>query len=513
MIDWLKRNRTSVRMAFLMRMVAMGLGVFLSLFWTRVLLQVMGDSAYGLFLSFQGVTRLGGLGDLGLSGAIALLASTMMGRGETDELRRLLSSGRTLFLLLAGSVSILFVAAAPWLPGWLGFKEMAGVGSLRLLFVCGGLSIGAFVIAGYFAALNYAYGTVTWPIFPALVIAQIIAPFLHWRLALLNAPLWVQYTPYVLTTVLGAIAAWLMLKWSHPWLGELRPLEVDRSRWKKLSSASGWAYLSSLGGVIYFATDRLVINGWFGPEPIPRYQANYKICELGITLAITASFVSLPKITHWLMSSETGDRVRLQTEVKRLTAFQLMLGCAIALGYLAFNDVFIRLWLGAAYHGPLTWQIAFAANLAITVAGDVGIQGNARCGKHGLRWSGLAVAGGGLLNLALSLVAVINGSLAGVAVATVAAQSILSLTSNWRFTRYAGISKVPWLIRIWALPLGTVLLAGLLRAQISLSTPAHYSVLMGAYVLLFIVLCYFAGMNWRTLNAELSLFRSMVKGR
>src|SRR5436190_11655631 len=80
--DWLQRNRTSVRMAFMLRMVAMTLGVFLGLLWTRLLIRSMGDPVYGLFISFQGVTRLGGLGDLGLSGAVALIVNTRLGHGE-----------------------------------------------------------------------------------------------------------------------------------------------------------------------------------------------------------------------------------------------------------------------------------------------------------------------------------------------------------------------------------------------------------------------------------------------
>src|SRR5205814_9842113 len=79
---WLLRNRTSVRMAFILRLRGMGLGSLLSLVWTRLLLRAMGDPLYGLFLSFQAVTRLGGLGDLGLSGGISIKTGAMLGRGE-----------------------------------------------------------------------------------------------------------------------------------------------------------------------------------------------------------------------------------------------------------------------------------------------------------------------------------------------------------------------------------------------------------------------------------------------
>src|SRR5947208_6209490 len=86
--SWLQRNRTSVRMAFMLRMVSMTLGIFLGLLWTRLLIRSMGDPVYGLFVSFQGVTRLGGLGDLGLSGAVALIVNTRLGRGEDEDLQK-----------------------------------------------------------------------------------------------------------------------------------------------------------------------------------------------------------------------------------------------------------------------------------------------------------------------------------------------------------------------------------------------------------------------------------------
>ena len=56
MIAWFARNRTSVRLAFLLRLFAMAAGALLSLLWTRLLLRAMGDATYGVFLAFQSVT-------------------------------------------------------------------------------------------------------------------------------------------------------------------------------------------------------------------------------------------------------------------------------------------------------------------------------------------------------------------------------------------------------------------------------------------------------------------------
>src|SRR4051812_41970458 len=93
--SWLQRNRTSARMAFVWRMIAMGLGSLFSLLWARLLLHAMGDPLMGLFQSFQALIRLGGLGDFGITGALSLKVGTTLGRGGDAGLESLLASART----------------------------------------------------------------------------------------------------------------------------------------------------------------------------------------------------------------------------------------------------------------------------------------------------------------------------------------------------------------------------------------------------------------------------------
>jgi len=78
------------------------------------------------------------------------------------------------------------------------------------------------------------------------------------------------------------------------------------------------------------------------------------------------------------------------------------------------NDWFITLWQGAEYHLPLLLQTMFALNLAITSSGEAALQVPARYHMAGLRLFGLTAAGAGLLNLALSLIAVKAGYLVGI---------------------------------------------------------------------------------------------------
>lgn len=509
MTSWLKRNRTSVRMAFILRMVSMGLGSIFGLLWMRLLLRAMGDPLMGLFSNFQALTRLGNLGDFGVSGALALKAGTMLGRGDETGLRSLLASARSLFVVLALSLCGIFLALSPWLPHWLNFESVGGVGSMTCLFAYGGISMMVFIIGGYFASLNYAHGTVTWPILPTIFLAQILAPFCHWRLALLHVPLWLQLVPYLFATLLTIFLSWGMLKWSHPWLGNLKPLRVDFSEWKSLGSSSGWVYLVTVGATIYFTSDRLVIGAVIGNGVIPTYQANYKACELCVSLIVTASFVGLPKMAQWIASPHEADRKRLLVELNRLSVFEVVLCCGGVLGYLAFNNLFISIWLGKAYQAPLIWQFAFAANLAVTIGGNAGIQMSMRTGDKGVRMAGIVVAGTGLLNLGLSILSVKMGSIAGVAWATVLAQSISSICLGTVTCRCLNLSPLRWIARCWLLPVGFTASAAALKELFPDESLMHLGLLCLCYAGLFLVLCRLAGMNRELAQTELKQLRAL----
>lgn len=507
--SWLQRNRTSVRMAFVLRIVSMVLASLLGLLWYRLLLRAMGDPLYGLLQNFQALTRLGGLGDLGLSAALALKVGLMLGSGEEVELQRLLASARSLFLFLTMGLTLLFVGLSPWLSRGLNFAGVAGAGSMTLLFLYGGLYLMTAIIGGYFTSLNYAHGTVTWTILPPIFFLQVLAPLVHWRLALLGTPLWLQCVPYLVGNTFTIWLVWRMLKWSHPWLGDLTPLRVERAEWKTLGSTSWWVYLLTIGGAIYVTSDRLVIGAAMGTAVIPTYQANYKACDLCISLIVIAAFVGLPKITQWVSSSKEADWQRALAEVKRLSIFEVVLSCGAAFGYIAFNNLFVRLWLDKAHQAPLAWQFAFACNLAVTGGGNACTLLATRTGDQGLRRAGLAAIGAGVLNLVLSILSVKLGSITGVAVATVIAQSGYTMFLARISCRFLGISTARWIARCWVLPVSLTLIAVMLKGFFPDDSVAHLGLLSACYAVLLLVVCRLLGVTRDFVRAEINQLRAL----
>ena len=510
--DWLFKNRTTVRLAFVLRLFSMAASSMASLVWMRLLLRAMGDGPLGLFLSFQPIATLGGLGDLGITGALGIRTGQAVARGEEDKLKEFLAAGRGLLLLFAVALCGTFLVLSPWLPGWLGFRPDARAGSLTLLFAMGAPAILAFLCVGYTNALNGGYGTVTWPIIPLLLIAQ-LGLAMQWVFACMKEPLWIQFFAVTAALAMQAFFGLWMLRIAHPWLWRLRPILFDSKQWKDLAKTSIWAYLYNLGFAIYTTTARLLINAGFEASLVPRYLFNAKLCDLSLQIIGTACAVSLPKINQWLASPDPAIRETAKVEIQRLNLFQTLLAGTASIFYITLNDAFMQLWLGKAHLAPLSWQIAFALNLAVTASGNVSVQVGAVCGASGLRFTGVTIGLTGLLNFGLAFFSMKSGSILGIALAAVFAQSVLVLILGWQVCNFLKIDFRAWACKSWLLPLAVTGAACGMRAWVPLSGPLNIVLLLTADLLLIWLLAVAIGFRLDLLKHELRTIQGIFGRR
>ncbi len=509
--DWLKRQKNSTRAALILQIGTRVLGSALGLVWGRLLLQAMGKPLTGLFLNFQAFTALGGLGDLGIGGAVGLTTGQYLGRGALRELREFLAAARSFFILLAILAGSFVLILSPVLPGWLGWDEVKGTGSLALLSGMGAFAIILLILNSYLGNVSYACGNILWPILPVFILGQ-IAMVVHWMLAREHAPLWVQYLPYFGTALATLILMQTFIRWSHPEIAKLWPLRRDRNVFVSLIGKSFWVYLCGLGSVIYVFAARLLITKGFGAERVPQFHYNYKLCELSLSVILIATAVSLPKLTQWLASPHAEDRARALAEARRLNRFQTLSGCGAALLYLAVNDVFMTVWLkDPTMLAPWSWQLAFALNLALTAGADTFIQLGGRCEERGLRVVGLTIALTGFLNVALSLAAVKAKWLGGIAFATVIAQGILSFTVTIYVARVVKVPWMPLITQSCVVPVLAVLLGAVARYWLPPVSWTFGAALLGIELAILAIVGFLIGVRIETLQHEWKQFRSLFK--
>jgi O-antigen/teichoic acid export membrane protein len=504
--------RSSSRLALLLQMVFRVLTALISLAWTPMLLHSMGQTLNGLFLSFTSLAQLGGLGDLGMGGAVAIRAGQYLGQGKDNDLKNFLAGARPIFLFLALTVGGAAFLLCPWLGPWLGFREVPGSGPMPPLFAVGAISVGMVMLYSYVSNLNYACRTLTWPIIPTFAVFQ-GCMLAHWLLARRGSPLWAQFLPYAVAYFAYLLLAWTYLRVAFPSLATVFPLRFDFRFATALLEQSFWLYLSSLGNLVYVATDNLVIQAWFGPAQIPIYRYNYKVCELAVFVICAASFVSLPKITQWLADPAPDAPQRVRAAAVRLNQFQTVAGCVAALGYLAVNNVFMPIWLGRSMPmlAPLSWQLAFALNLAVTTSGDASIQLATRCGRSGFRVAGTLIGLTALLNVALSILSAKLGHIVGIALATCAAQSALSLGAALYVCRCLDLPKLPWLLKTWLLPVLAVSIAGAARWFLPFHSVSNVLIVAALYLALALAIAAALGVRPALIREELHLLRSFLR--
>jgi hypothetical protein len=380
--------------------------------------------------------------------------------------------------------------------------------------------MGAFLMAGVLLAsyvnnLSYACGNVTWPIVPAFLVLQ-LCMLGHWQLAAHGQPLWIQYLPYAAASAAGIWLTWSYVRISHRSLARIWPMNVDWPLTLSLFESSFWIYLCMWGTAIYRNTDSMLINAHrnFPLGTLTYYNLNYKFCEIAVFVALTASFVTLPKITVWMASDDPKDQERVRVEMRRLNQFQTLLGCGAALAYLAGNSVFMKIWWmhradPVAPAQPLL-LLAFALNMAVTASGDAGIQLALRSGKKGLRVMGGVIGGTGFLNLGLSLVAMKMDWLEGIALATVVAQSVLSLVASSYICRHLRMRWLPWAVKGWLAPLAGICFAGWLRMIWPTDSVSHFLMLAGAYAGMFLLAAWAMGVNAEFFREELKMVKKML---
>lgn len=516
---WFHSQRNSTRLSFLLQIICrIGFSIC-SFIWTPLLLGSMGKSLNGLFLNFQKITSLGGLGDLGMGDVVNIRTSRLLGQGREPELRTFLATARGNYLVMALLSTVAFFALSPLLLKALKFAGDPQVGSLPLMALVGGIAISLVILNSYINNVNYGSGNTAWPVVPTFLLLQ-FAILAHWLLARQHYPLWAQYIPYVVSAFLIHGMGWLYAKISFPSLATVWPLRFDRRQSADLLNSSIWVYLSTVGTGIWYTTDILLITGRFGPQIIPAYQYNSKLCELALFFVNSANLMSAPKITQWMASPETAKRARGVQEATRVNQFQTFVGCFATLLYLEANDTFMRLWLGRDFLVPLYWQAAFAGILAVTGAGMMGTILSFRCCENGIRYNGVTWLFAALVNFGFAFAAVksssflgMNYSIFGVALSAVVIQSTVQLYVGRWAARQLNLSWWKLTVKNWLLALATLAFGLALRIFVPPQNIANICLLIAVDVVAFLVILRIVGIHWKDLQQEMEIFLSMFKNR
>ncbi|HYJ47349.1 MAG TPA: oligosaccharide flippase family protein [Pyrinomonadaceae bacterium] len=385
-----------------------------------IILRYLSREDYGLWATIGQMLGYLALLDLGVGSAVVRRTARMREHGDIEAVNRMVSTAVALYCLLGLVFLLAGLGIGFFLPNWSAIPQSrahVAVIMFIIMIVYGAISfplrVASSTLTGYqhMAAANMTN-----------MAANLLAPVVS--VVLLLAGLGILSLPLgqVAAGLLAAIAAFVILKRAVPNL-RINWASVSRAEAREIFGWSWQLFLNNIAVAIIYQTDNLVVAGSVGLAAVTVYTLTSRLPMYAMPLVFALGDSCHPGAFE-LYEQGNFDRLReVYTRVMRLT---VAAGMAIAVVAVAFNESFMRLWVGESNYGGLMLTVIFAFILCYRVMMQVSSVIVISSGKlKGVVAMSIMEAA---LNLVLSLWWVRYYGIIGVALGTAVAGV---LTSGW----------------------------------------------------------------------------------
>ncbi len=333
-----------------------------------IYLRHIGSEEYGSWLATGAVlVQLTAL-DLGLTAVLSQRVAASYGARDRDEMERLAGSGILAVVLLATLAVFVTAALAPVAPGLIGSTgEMAErlTGSFFIVAAANGIRVLGLGAAGVLRALQR-----TDFVAANEILAELVA---------IATTLWLVLSGWGLHGIAIGILARNLVNAAGTYLGSTwlfrRQLGL-RPRWSRATAgslvrASGVVFTTQIAARLKMTFDPFLVGIVLGGQAAGVYALTLRAHETVRSFAHILAGVLSPGVAH--LHGE-GDRARFRDIVIASYKVQALVGAVGLGGVIAFNEGFVRLWVGSELYGGRGLSIlggfASLAYLVVTVAYD-----------------------------------------------------------------------------------------------------------------------------------------------
>jgi O-antigen/teichoic acid export membrane protein len=411
-------------------------GIAVTLVSVPLTIDRLGARVYGIWLASGEALAYVAFLDFGILGVLPWMVAEADGRGERNEIRRLIVHG-----LAAGAiagVAAIVIGAAGWMLFGVRLSaadRAALAGPFTLLVALTAVTSPLWVFAAVLAGLQDAT-------FNGIVGAArvILGGALTLGLLLAGAGLYALAIGAAVPALVVLLASALRLRRTAP----------DLLRHWPSPSAAGLRYLvrEGLGGWIGAFGWRLVNAGhnvviaYLGlPELVPVYACTSRLSQLLTQLGWVVPDSGAVGLAQ-LQGEGRHDRVR--TIVDSMLRLYVLVGAVVAAAVLAFNPAFVTSWVGAELFGGVWLNVLLAAGaLGAAMAHGLSVVVSVLGDRLKI---GIAVLAQGAVQVAIALLLGLALGLNGIAIASLLSAAVTVIPVGI-FLLYGatGVSARAWL--------------------------------------------------------------------
>ena len=343
----MKQPKSQLKAGIILNYINMGLGNLIPIFYTPIMLSLLGQSEYGLYKLSSSVTSYLSLISMGIGSAVTrYLIKAKMEKGQEEE-ERVLGLFMVIFQIIAGIslvVGIIFTFNLQiWYGNSLTLAELNRMKILVFIMVCN--TALSFSQSPYYSVVS------SHEKFIFLQCINIVSTCIGPLLNLLMLFLVFASIGMAVTTL--AVGVFCRMAYAVYMKGTLKirpryhnlPLGMLGEIWK----FSFWIFVSNVVGQLYNATDVIMIGMVPGLA-----TAGVAVYNIGVTLSsmignISAGISSLMAPSANRMVFQGADGEKLTTLAIRVGRIQGYIASLLVSGFIAFGQPFVFLYAGRGY--------------------------------------------------------------------------------------------------------------------------------------------------------------------
>jgi O-antigen/teichoic acid export membrane protein len=415
---------------------------FIAFLLTPVMVHVLGDGGYGLWVTVFSLTGYFGLFDQGIRPSLIRYLSRDHALGDEEGMSRTISSA----LVLYGAMGALVMLATLGFSG--PFTALLRIDPAqhelaRTVLLIAGTSVAlGFPLGVFGAALS---GLQRYDIANGIGIAiAVLRAFSFVAVLRLGGGLVELAWASLVMNILGYALSWWYVRRLIPRVRIRRAL-VTGPQLRMIGTYSGFAFVGALANSVAFQTDALVITRFLGAALVTPFALASGLVDNARTLVYSATWVLAPTASEL---ETRGEASKLHAMVIAGSKYSVLVSWPVLFALLVFGENLLTTWVGSRYAGADRLLVILTIPTLLSLP-----QSAATSVLYGVsRHRGVVVLAivNAALNLVLSIVWARTWGVIGVAYGTTVPLVLVG-----------GVATIVYTCRALGLPIGRYLVDGM----------------------------------------------------
>lgn len=314
-------------------------------FYTPIMLNILGQSEYGLYSLSNSVISYLSLLQFGMGAAVIRYIAKYRATGEKEKMSQIAGLFTVIYIFLALLVLIVglgFMFLSPMIfKNGLNLQEIS---KMRLLIIIMTLSTAFSFISVVFSSIINAYERFVFKRVTDIILT-ICAPIFNLFVLFLGFQSVGMATVSLVTQV---VILPVNIRYVYKRIGlKLAFVKPPKSLLKELFSFSIFMFLSSVADLLFWSTDNVLIGAMIGSAAVAVYNVGGVFTSLMRNLTTAINDVFVPKVTMMVAVDDSVEELsELMVRVGRL---QYLMVSILSSGFIVFGQVFIYYWSGDIY--------------------------------------------------------------------------------------------------------------------------------------------------------------------